>query len=174
MRDHYHARRRNLTTSNKSLVSSLQPFALDTIMTLFSSRHSLNSVATLLFTLCVVVTVSGCVHRIPIQQGNFLEPKDIDRVTTGMTRVQVRALLGTPMIADPFHQLRWDYYYFLKTKQMSDPLRQHFIVHFDDQDKVARIERLGTGNASSVPASEESDPAPTEQATIGGQPVSSE
>lgn len=104
---------------------------------------------------------SGCVHRIPIQQGNFLEAKDVDRVTTGMTRVQVRALLGTPMIADPFHQARWDYYYYFVSKRVTTPIRQHFIVHFDEEDKVVRIERTGeTTNTDSVPSPDD-DPGQT-------------
>lgn len=104
---------------------------------------------------------SGCVHRIPIQQGNFLEAKDVDRVTPGMTRVQVRALLGTPMVADPFHQSRWDYYYYFVSKHIRAPVRQHFVVHFDDQDKVASVERLGQReNTDSVP-SPDSDPRQT-------------
>jgi outer membrane protein assembly factor BamE len=68
------------------------------------------SVATLL----TLGGLSGCVHRINIQQGNFLDTEDIDRVAVGMTRVQVRALLGTPMVADPFVSNRWDYVYYLK------------------------------------------------------------
>lgn len=83
----------------------------------------------------------GCVYRIPIQQGNFLESKDIDQVTTGMTQAQVRYLLGTPMIADPFTKDRWDYVYYLKTNTMTAPIQQHFVVYFD-QGKVSRIEQV--------------------------------
>ena len=54
----------------------------------------------------VVMALAGCVHRIDIQQGNFLDSEDIDRVNVGMTRVQVRSLLGTPMVADPFQNSR--------------------------------------------------------------------
>src|SRR5688500_19893650 len=82
----------------------------------------------------------GCVHRIPIQQGNFLDREDLDRVAVGMTRVQVRALLGTPMIADPFHQERWDYYYYMQMGRWKNPQRRQFTVYFDEQDKVARVE----------------------------------
>lgn len=88
-----------------------------------------------------LVASAGCVHRITIQQGNFLEAKDIDRVTVGMTRVQVRALLGTPMVADPFSTGRWDYVYYLKVGRLKKAERRHFIVFFDESDKVARIER---------------------------------
>ncbi|HJY40573.1 MAG TPA: outer membrane protein assembly factor BamE [Steroidobacteraceae bacterium] len=83
----------------------------------------------------------GCVHRIDIQQGNFLDNEDIDRIAVGMTRVQVRSLLGTPMVADPFQSSRWDYVYYLKRGRWQKPQQRHFIVFFDSTDKVAKIER---------------------------------
>jgi outer membrane protein assembly factor BamE len=58
-----------------------------------------------------------------------------------MTRVQVRSLLGTPMVADPFKGSRWDYVYYLKRGRLQKPQQRHFIVFFDEGDKVARIER---------------------------------
>ena len=88
-----------------------------------------------------LVLLAGCVHRIDIQQGNFLDTEDIDRIAVGMTRVQVRALLGTPMVADPFQGSRWDYVYYLKRGRWQKPLQRHFIVFFDSADKVAKIER---------------------------------
>jgi outer membrane protein assembly factor BamE len=90
--------------------------------------------------LLALALCSGCVYRIPIQQGNFLEAKDLDQVNVGMTRSQVRYLLGTPMVADPFDHSRWDYVYYLKRGRISNPLQRHFIVYFDG-DKVAKIER---------------------------------
>ena len=92
---------------------------------------------------CAIVafgSATGCVYRIDIQQGNFLEAKDIDRVAVGMTRIQVRALLGTPMVADPFESWRWDYVYYLKKGRWKKPDHRHFIVFFED-DKVTRIDR---------------------------------
>lgn len=85
---------------------------------------------------------SGCVYRIDIQQGNFLDAKDIDRVAVGMTRLQVRALLGTPMVADPFEGWRWDYVYYLKKGRWKQPEQRHFIVFFEE-DKVTKIDRTG-------------------------------
>ena len=55
-------------------------------------------------------------------------------------RVQVRSLLGTPMVADPFEGSRWDYMYYLRKGHLGEPERRHFVVFFDG-DKVARIER---------------------------------
>lgn len=98
-------------------------------------------VAALVTALLACAGLSGCVHRIDIQQGNFLDAEDIDRVSVGMTRIQVRSLLGTPMVADPFVNTRWDYVYYLKRGRVSEPQRRHFIVFFDATDKVERVER---------------------------------
>ena len=62
----------------------------------------------------VTLMATGCVYRINIQQGNFLNQGAVDTVKEGMTRSQVRYLLGTPMVADSFNKERWDYIYYLK------------------------------------------------------------
>lgn len=111
------------------------------------------------FVLAILATLgalSGCVYRIDIQQGNFLEAKDIDRVAVGMTRIQVRALLGTPMVADPFEGWRWDYVYYLKRGRWKEPEQRHFIVFFEE-DKVIRIDRSGQGSAPAVQAKSDSE-----------------
>lgn len=100
--------------------------------------------------------LSACVYSIDIQQGNFLESKDIDRVAVGMTRVQVRSLLGTPMISDPFEGARWDYVYYLKRNRSNKVEQSHFIVFFEG-DKVSRIERNDQGK---VPQASPDAPAP--------------
>lgn len=102
-----------------------------------------------LLVVMAVALFTGCVHRIDIQQGNFLEAKDIDRVTVGMTRVQVRALLGTPMVADPFTSSRWDYVYYLKRGRWKKPEQRHFIVFFET-DKVNRIDRSDNSAAKTA------------------------
>ena len=93
-----------------------------------------------LLTLSVLGASSGCVYRINIHQGNFLESKTIDQLSVGMTRSQVRFLLGTPMVADEFHPDRWDYYYYFKDGKTRHEEHREFIVYFQD-DKVARIEK---------------------------------
>jgi len=115
--------------------------------------------ASALVALMALGGLSGCVHRINIQQGNFLDNEDIDRVAVGMTRVQVRALLGTPMVSDPFVSNRWDYVYYLKLGRSDEAQRRHFIVYFDTTDKVERVDRP-TEKASVKTAA-----APSERAT---------
>ena len=81
-------------------------------------------------------------YRIDIQQGNLLEESAIQQVTAGMTRSQVRFLLGTPMVADTFHQDRWDYMYYFRKGRARRAEKRWFIVHFDG-DLVTQIEKDG-------------------------------
>jgi outer membrane protein assembly factor BamE len=83
---------------------------------------------------------AGCVYRINIQQGNFLKQADVDQVQAGMTRSQVRYLLGTPMVADSFNKERWDYIYYLKKGRTRHVDSRRVTVYFDG-DKVARLDK---------------------------------
>ncbi len=95
---------------------------------------------------------TGCVYRINISQGNFLEAKMVDQVTLGMTRSQVRYLLGTPMVADTFHPDRWDYLYYFKSGKTQKVDRQLMILFFAE-DKLIRIEKpTGAFRDPKIPA----------------------
>ena len=48
-------------------------------------------------------------YRIEIQQGNYISRDAMSQVKPGMTKDQVRAIIGTPLINDIFHADRWDY-----------------------------------------------------------------
>ena len=68
----------------------------------------------LIVTLVVAATLSaGCikVYKLDTQQGNVVTQEMVDKLKPGMTRSQVRFVLGTPLITDPFHRNRWDYFY---------------------------------------------------------------
>lgn len=94
------------------------------------------------------LSLSACVYRMNIQQGNLLEEDTIDQVEIGMSRSAVEFLLGTPMVADSFHEDRWDYPYYLKLGRSRDILRRWIIVYFEG-DQVSRIERDVTLTPSS-------------------------
>lgn len=87
-----------------------------------------------------VLSLSGCLYHIDVQQGNVLDPDALDQVEVGMTRSQVQFLLGTPMISDAFHQQRWDYAYYLQEGRRRDVHQRWVVVYFDD-DRVVRIDR---------------------------------
>ena len=54
------------------------------------------------------------VYKMTIQQGNIVTEEMVDRLEPGMTKSQVRFLLGTPMLTDLFHVNRWDYTYTIR------------------------------------------------------------
>jgi len=80
----------------------------------------------------------GCVYQASLSQGNLLKQEDIDQVEVGMTRNQVRFLLGTPMIDDPFHDNRWDYVYFLRIGKEKATFKRWVSIYYDS-DNVTEI-----------------------------------
>lgn len=63
---------------------------------------------------CCIVALSGCVYKMDIAQGNTIPPQVLAQLKMGMTQNQVRFLLGTPAIQDPYRPDQWHYVYFLK------------------------------------------------------------
>ena len=100
----------------------------------------------------LILASSACVYRINIQQGNFLDQKAVDQVQAGMTRSQVRYLLGTPMVADSFNKDRWDYIYYLKRGRTRHIDSRRVTVYFDG-DKVARLDKPSAELAAQQDAS---------------------
>lgn len=89
---------------------------------------------------CVIaVVLSGCVYRLDVQQGNLLDETDVDAVQVGMTRNQVRFLLGTPVSRDPFRADRWDYMYYLRPGKSKNATQRWVIVWFEG-DTVTRVD----------------------------------
>ena len=94
----------------------------------------------LIASLVAVLLLSGCSfpYRIDVQQGNYV-PEDVAaKVQVGMTKPQVRALLGTPLLNDIFHGNRWDYF-FSSVKGGRAEDRTRFSIFFEN-DKVVRME----------------------------------
>src|SRR5690348_1878480 len=103
-------------------------------------RHAkamyMRGISTLLLSVCLL---AGCFlkpHKIDVQQGNYLDEAAVAKLKPGMTRSQVRFLLGTPLIADPFHPERWDYMY-LDRKKGKLKSEKRLTLYFDG-DKLTR------------------------------------
>ena len=86
------------------------------------------------------------IHRIEIQQGNALEAEHVARLRKGMTPEQVRFLMGTPLITDPFRPERWDYVYYFRQGSRKPVLKR--ITVFFEKGHVARIEKQGVESAA--------------------------
>ena len=85
------------------------------------------------------LATTACVYHMPIQQGNYPDAASLAQVRSGMTRAQVRYLLGTPQVPGGFDNDRWDYDYYLKTTYSSKPRRARATVYFRN-DLVDRID----------------------------------
>ncbi|MDI3323089.1 outer membrane protein assembly factor BamE [Pontibacterium granulatum] len=75
-------------------------------------------------------------YKIDVQQGNVVTQEMVDQLRPGMTRSQVRYVLGTPLLTDTFHANRWDYVYTLQEGK-GDYGRQTLMVIFEDDKLVA-------------------------------------
>lgn len=78
-------------------------------------------------------------YRIEIQQGNFLSQEMVSKLKLGMSKDQVRFVLGTPLIADSFHADRWDYV-FRRQRVNSNELEQRKIAVFFEDGKLRRVD----------------------------------
>ena len=105
------------------------------------------------------VLLGGCVYRVTVQQGNFLQKHAIEQLQVGMTRSQVRYLLGTPMVPPTFDTDRWDYLYYYKQGRWHRPQEYELTVYFQN-DKVAKIDNHGRAAIDSQPTPLERAPRP--------------
>ena len=118
----------------------------------------------IIFISTLILGLIGCsgklftVHKIDVQQGNAVDYESVEMLKVGMTRDQVKFLLGTPMVADIFHPDRWDYvYYFIPG--YGERERRHLTLYFNG-DSVSEIIK----NQIEAPPAEQAESAPEENA----------
>lgn len=80
---------------------------------------------------CIIVSLSGCLYKIDIHQGNVLDPEQLDKLKTGMSKDQIVALLGSPQLTDPFHTERWDYYSMSNLENQSQKIEKVVTLIFE-------------------------------------------
>lgn len=88
-----------------------------------------------------LVLITGCVYKMDIQQGNDVKPEQVEQLRLGMTEDEVRRIMGTPLLKDPFSPGRWDYIYQLQ--QHGDLVEERRVtVFFDDDRRLVEIEKV--------------------------------
>jgi outer membrane protein assembly factor BamE len=83
--------------------------------------------------------VAACgpfVYKIDVQQGNYVTQETVAQLKKGMSKAQVKQVLGTPLLTDVFHANRWDYY-FSSAKGGRARERTRLSVYFEDDKLVA-------------------------------------
>lgn len=85
----------------------------------------------LFISLLLILLISGCniVYRSDIQQGNILQKSIIDQLELGMTKEQVRYLMGSCVLQSPFQADRQDYIYFLQPSH-GEPIQRRVTLIF--------------------------------------------
>jgi outer membrane protein assembly factor BamE len=116
-------------------------------------------------------------YRIDIQQGNYVTLDMLAKLKPGMTRSQVRYVMGTPLIVDAFHQNRWDYVY--NYRKAGELTEQRVVTMVFEGDRLARIEgdvvaaKGGDGKAMAEKPVAVKPPAAPVPATPAGKPEES-
>ena len=106
----------------------------------------------------LVTAISGCSsvpriineYKIDVQQGNILTQEMVSQLRPGLTRDQVRFILGTPVLMDMFHANRWDYVYRLQKGSTGEVEMRQFSTYFDAGDRLVRV----GGDVASLQASD--------------------
>ncbi|MBS1216271.1 MAG: lipoprotein [Proteobacteria bacterium] len=101
--------------------------------------------------LVLVVATAGCSmpsfgvprflepYRMEVQQGNYLPQEAVLQLKPGMTKDQVRFLLGTPLLNDIFHEDRWDYIFRRRRANATEIEEQRLTVIFKSDRLVQMI-----------------------------------
>lgn len=91
-----------------------------------------NQLMRILTALLLLFSLSACglYYHTPVRQGNVLTPDQVARLEPGMTKQQVRYLMGTPLVASRFEDNRWDYVFYYRNtdaRVRQSKIRLYFI-----------------------------------------------
>lgn len=122
---------------------SLESPLINTVFQMLLKYVSLRGLLSGALLAAIILVLGACVYKLDIQQGNILEREKVAQIKTGMTKRQVRYILGTPLIIDTFNQDRWDYYYSLKDyspENRDGTFHQERLTLFFEKGQVSKID----------------------------------
>ena len=94
-------------------------------------------VLSLLITACSPSLPSIKPYKMPIQQGNVVTSKMMMQLKPGMTKTQVRFVMGTPLITDSFHKDQWDYFY--QMEKDGAIIEKRRVILMFEKDLLAKV-----------------------------------
>jgi outer membrane protein assembly factor BamE len=90
-------------------------------------------------------------YRVEVVQGNFVSKEQVEAIKPGMSRQQVRDILGTPLVTSIFHAERWDYVFTLKRqgvppqeRKLAVFFRSNVLDHFEGDEMPSEAEFVAT------------------------------
>lgn len=103
---------------------------------------------------------AGCsfpgVYKMRVPQGNIVKQDMLDQLEVGMTKRQVRFIMGTPMVTDTFNDQRWDYIF--QVQYGKQTLIEERIAVIFENDKMVSVEGELKNKNSNKPTDEEAAP----------------
>jgi outer membrane protein assembly factor BamE len=116
------------------------------------------------------ITDSITPYKVEVVQGNFVSKEQVEAIKPGMSRQQVRDILGTPLVTSIFHADRWDYVFTLKRQGVAPQERKlavffknNVLDRFEGDEMPSEAEFVATldnkrkkGKVPELEASEES------------------
>ena len=94
-----------------------------------------------IFILLIIITtffLNSCAsnfYQVPVAQGNIISPSMLAKLEIGLTKAQVRFIMGTPSIKDPFNLDRWDYIGFQIVGDKKSAV-VHLVIIFKDNKLI--------------------------------------
>jgi outer membrane protein assembly factor BamE len=108
----------------------------------------------------LLLTITACsefpwVYKIDIEQGNIIEQEAVDQLIPGLTKNQVRFILGSPINIDTFNQQRWDYVYSMSRGGGGHRQERLSLYFVDDRLEYFQGDFIPSGAMDDEPATEE-------------------
>ena len=108
----------------------------------------------------MLASCTGFPYKLDVPQGNLVSAEQLEKLEIGMTRNQVRFVLGTPLVTDPFHSDRWDYFYCLRHDDKLTATKRLTVVFTNDALSAVSGDDVPARLASATPAPTESSTSP--------------
>jgi outer membrane protein assembly factor BamE len=99
----------------------------------------MKQLASIFFITIFIISMSSCSsfspYKVPVLQGNIFEDEDLEKLSEGLTKEQVKFIFGTALIQDPFRESRWDYFNSIKVGEKTIA-ENKLTIFFDENDLV--------------------------------------
>ncbi len=118
--------------------------------------------------LLLVIQACAIIYEQDIQQGNVVTDKMLNNLELGMSKAEAQYYLGTPLIEDPFHANRWDYFYTYQQGRDDEREQRVITLWFDDFDRLADIK--GSAEVVITQATEVTLPDGSDLNTVAVEP----
>ena len=99
----------------------------------------MKQLASIFFIIIFIISMSSCSsfspYKVPVLQGNIFEDEDLEKLSEGLTKEQVKFIFGTALIQDPFRESRWDYFNSIKVGDKTIA-ENKLTIFFDENNLV--------------------------------------